>query len=343
MERTPPRLYLFFGEDDFSMAEAVAGLRARLGDPATGDLNSRSFQASSLDFEDLGAASRSLPFLSPRRLVVIEGAEDLPRRPDWAEQLERLLQASPPTTALVLLEQFDFSDAARQARRSGKRDLRPEDLYARASHIGRWAADHSEDVLLRAFPQPHGTDFLQWLKKRAALLGASLDDAAAEALAEAVQDEPRVAEQELRKLMDFTGGSRPIRMDDVVRLTPYRGQADVFEMADAIGLREGRRAMGLLHQLLEQEDPHYVFAMLIRQFRLLVLAQAHAARGGEPPALLARLPRFVLAKVTSQARNFRLEDLESIYHRLLEVDLADKTSQIDLAIGLETLVAEWTA
>jgi hypothetical protein len=100
-------------------------------------------------------------------------------------------------------------------------------------------------------------------------------------------------------------------------------------------------AMGLLHQLLEQEDPHYVFAMVIRQFRLLVLLR-RALGSRRASALLARLPRFVLAKVTSQARNFRLEDLESVYHRLLETDLADKTSQIDLAIGLETLVAEWT-
>jgi hypothetical protein len=120
MERTPPRLYLFFGEDDFSMAEAVAGLRGRLGDPATGDMNAPVLSRLVSGFRGPGRGQSIAPFLSSRRLVVIEGAEDLPRR-RLAEQLERLLQASPPTTALVLLEQFDFSDAARQARRSGKR------------------------------------------------------------------------------------------------------------------------------------------------------------------------------------------------------------------------------
>jgi DNA polymerase-3 subunit delta len=335
----PPRVYLFFGEDEFGMAEAVAGMRQRLGDPGAADLNSITLQGGTLDFDGLAAVSRSLPFLSTRRLIVVQQAEELARRTDALAHLDQLLASAPPSTALVLLDRFDLAEAARHARKTRTPTPSPEDLYLGGSSLGRWAKRHRADIHLRAFPKMRGAEFLQWIRQRAGLLGASIDEAAAGALAEAVQDDPRLAENELRKLIDFSGGERPIRMNDVVRLTPYRGQADVFDMVDAIGRREGRLAMGLLHRLLEEEDSHYVFAMVIRQFRLLILA-AESPTAAETPAALARLPRFVLSKLLAQARNFSPDELPEIYRRLLEVDLAEKTGQADLVSALEALVAE---
>jgi hypothetical protein len=47
----------------------------------------------------------------------------------------------------------------------------------------------------------------------------------------------------------------------------------------------------------------------------------------------------VAGKVTEQARNFTLVDLERIYRRLMEIDLADKTGQLQLDSALIGLVA----
>jgi hypothetical protein len=48
----------------------------------------------------------------------------------------------------------------------------------------------------------------------------------------------------------------------------------------------------------------------------------------------------VATKVTNQARRFSLVSLESIYHRLLEIDEDAKTSRVPLDLSLDLLVAD---
>jgi DNA polymerase III delta subunit len=78
--------------------------------------------------------------------------------------------------------------------------------------------------------------------------------------------------------------------------------------------------------------------MMTRQFRLLLRAREAIDMGLNPQQTLGVHP-FVAGKVTEQARNFSLSDLERIHHRLMEIDLADKTSQIQLDAALVGLIA----
>jgi DNA polymerase-3 subunit delta len=95
--------------------------------------------------------------------------------------------------------------------------------------------------------------------------------------------------------------------------------------------------------LLAEEDPRYVFTMIVRQFRLLLLARDAADHGHSPQQVLAesphRLPSFVAEKVGRQAMGFSLEQLSEIYRELLALDIASKTGRADLTLGLESLVA----
>ena len=96
-----------------------------------------------------------------------------------------------------------------------------------------------------------------------------------------------------------------------------------------------------LQRLLQEEDPHYAFVMVIRQFRLLLRAREVLDAGKNPLQALGVHP-FVAGKVAEQARNFRLSDLERVYRRLMEIDLADKSggSQLEATlVGLFAAVA----
>ncbi len=54
------------------------------------------------------------------------------------------------------------------------------------------------------------------------------------------------------------------------------------------------------------------------------------------------LHEFVAGKVSAQAKRFSLEWLESIYHKLLEIDEQAKTSQVPLDLALDMLVVDLT-
>jgi DNA polymerase III delta subunit len=51
---------------------------------------------------------------------------------------------------------------------------------------------------------------------------------------------------------------------------------------------------------------------------------------------------FVAQKTWAQAANFSLPQLEAIYHKLLDADLAMKTSRSEPVVALDLLVVELT-
>jgi len=58
---------------------------------------------------------------------------------------------------------------------------------------------------------------------------------------------------------------------------------------------------------------------------------------------LLKLPPYAARKFVAQARRFTLPDLEAIYHRLLKIDLAAKSSQMERELSLDLLIADLMA
>jgi DNA polymerase-3 subunit delta len=154
-----------------------------------------------------------------------------------------------------------------------------------------------------------------------------------------------LADLEIHKLLAYVNYKRPVEPDDVELLTADVGQGNIFAMVDALGNQNGRLAQGMLHRLLEQQDPISIFGMVVRQFRLLLLTR-EILDGGENMGDIARLlkvPPFVADKLVSQARRFSAPVLEAIYHRLMEIDEAIKTGKVPGDLALDTLFAALTS
>ncbi len=64
-----------------------------------------------------------------------------------------------------------------------------------------------------------------------------------------------------------------------------------------------------------------------------------ALLAGEYHIAQLRLHRFVAQKGLRQSQNFSMEQLETIYHKLLETDLSIKTGQMDQVLALDMLIA----
>jgi DNA polymerase-3 subunit delta len=137
---------------------------------------------------------------------------------------------------------------------------------------------------------------------------------------------------------------RPITLLDVERVSIVSAQGNVFELVDALGQGDGKKAQRVLHQLLEEEEASELWGMVIRQFRLLLQARELLDTGASIPEIQKALGlyEFVAQKITNQAKRFSLSALESIYHKLLEIDEGAKTSQVPLDLALDMLVVELT-
>ncbi len=333
-----PRFYLLHGPDELAMAEFVGALKEKMGDPSLALLNTSAFDGRAVTLGELRTACDAVPFLAPRRLVVVEGwltkllakgeAGDGEAEAPSASAKETLaaladyLPSLPETTALVFFE---------------KRALPERHALLRAAASGEWG-------YVKFFDLPKGDALANWIRARAKREGGEFTREAAAALAESEPD-PCALDHEIMKLLTYVDFARPVEVADVEALTPAGGEAKIFDLVDALGQRRGPAAMRELHKLLEREEPLYVLGMIVRQFRLMLLAKEllEARRTEAEIAQALNQKPYPTGKICAQARNYSLADLEHIYRRLLDYDADIKTGQVDSAAALDTLAASLTA
>ena len=326
MTKSAPTFYIFHGDDDLRMDEEVARMKSRMGDGPNADMNTSEFEGTAIDPAEAVNAASSYPFLSDKRLIIVRGMlswitrkgagntgkkhvefllEALPNLPDWAR--------------LVFVERQKLSDNNKLLQ----------------------LADKHERGLARGYFAPK--DATQWIMKRAKdEYDASIEPRAAAALASVVGPDLRRADNELIKLVSYVDGDHSITEDDVALLTPYVAEASMFDMVDALAEGRGQAASRLVHRLLDQqEDPFSLYGMIVRQFRLLLLAKEHIASGGYPGGISEAIGvhRFVAEKLARQSRNFSLEQLEQIYRTLQDYDAKMKSGRIEPLLALDLLIA----
>lgn len=319
-------LYLFYGDDDLARGEYLASLLTRVSDPM-GDLNQTRLAAEKLTFAELRHACDSLPFLSDRRIVIVEGllgklAKRGPK--EFAEQLRDYMSEMPDHTRLFLLE---------------------EEVDRRTAlwkQLNKLAGEKQPVVYLKEFALPPDKALPEWVQARAQRHGGKLDKPTALALATFVGRNVRLLDQEIQKLVTYAG-ERPVTMEDVRLLVPYVQEATIWEMVDAIGTKDAKKALAAAHQIL-RDDPGkaiYLHLMIVRQVRMLLQVKSLQELGKQPNEIqqTLSLSPFVLNKVAQQTGNFSVPFLERAYERLLDADVAMK-SGADQTLTLNLLIVE---
>ena len=335
MAEEKPIVYILRGDDREAIESHIQTFYDSLGSPDMADMNTMRLEGQNTTINDLKNAALSLPFLTERRMVIVEDAlKPYGGQGKQKEQAEflTLLDALPQTTALILI-------------------LPDNQKYSRGAtvweklHDKHWLIQWATKAGKRAYVQdcalPTEHEMREWIRRKALANGGSLTPQAAATLAEFVGNNTQRASQEINKLLTYVNYARPVDDDDVRRLTVQEEISDIFELVDAIGNRDGDKALNMLHLLLEDMAFSQVYGMIIRQFRLILQAREILDAGGdagEVAKLLHQHP-YVAKKITAQASQFDLQTLESIYHWLLRIDIDSKTGGMDGDIAMDVLIA----
>ena len=333
--------YILHGQDEFSRTEEVHKLRAKMGDPQFADLNISTFDGRKLSFSELQHACDSVPFLADKRLVIVEGMLTRlePRRkqnaddadeieeevnPDLAKDLREYLPRLPDSTRLVFVE---------------------SKTLAKNNPILKHAEGDKKRAYVKEFQLPKESALPRWIQDRVSVRQGIIEPEAANELAAHVGSDLRLMDNEIQKLLAYCG-QEPIRAADVRSLVASVRESNIFDLVDAIGARQTSTALKLLHAQLDQNAaPLYLLTMITRQFRMLLQIKDLAAREMNPTAIREQLKLhpFVVDKTSKQAANFSVPQLERAYQKLLETDLAMKTSRSEPIAALDLLIVDLTA
>jgi DNA polymerase-3 subunit delta len=331
-------LYVIHGQDEYGRAQEVARLREQAVQAGLGELNVTRLDGRKVVMRDLFNECSTLPFLTDRRLIVVEG---LLKRLGYGRaeaagaasgspggELAALLDylpTLPPTTDLALVEE----------------DRLPAQhpVVALAKKLPEGKVVLCEPIDLRA---ADGRSRLQrWLAERGEALGVRLAPAAAALLMEQVGVDRRALDQELLKLAANLGYGGEITPETVRALTPASIEANIFALVDALGQRRSRQALDELERLLGSgANELYILTMVARQVRLLIGAQELSHDGLTREAIGERLGvrhRFALDKLLAQVPRFAVEELDDIMERIAQTDEEIKTGKMDPPLALELL------
>jgi DNA polymerase III subunit delta len=242
---TPAAIYLLHGEDDVEKSALAAdfselveeGLRAfntervHAGDLTTGD---RLLEG----VASLVAAARTLPMMSPRRVVTVLQADTLiaPKRESEAasralEQFEALITAPDPQTTVVLV-----------AEGIDKRTKMYKLLLKHATIVECGVIEDAADAE-------------QWVRTRVAGQGAEIEPAAARLIAQRAGPDIKRLRGDVDRLLLYALGQKSITVADVRELVGPAALQDDWAMTNAIESGQAGEALAQLALMLDAGAP----------------------------------------------------------------------------------------
>jgi DNA polymerase-3 subunit delta len=313
--------YLFYGPGEFRMERVLATLRTLLVPEAARDFNLEVLYGDDksgeqpIEPEGIINKASSVPFLAERRLIVLRRTESF-----TADQLEKFLpyleRPSPSTCLIFISSRTNFSTK----------------FYQRFRSAG----------VAVLFEELRGKQIVPWIKKTASEdLGMTLDGEACAYLHAVVGNRPRELYSELEKLHLRYG--KTVSLDQVKEAVTHSRVYTVFELMDAVSIKDCGSSLRILKRYLEEEDPRDaplgLISMLNRQVRLLWQTKAVLLKRGATQEVQKKtgLSGFPVKKLMEQAPRWTEEELESALVRLHWSDDRLKSGSSPRVI-LETLI-----
>ncbi|HEY6447883.1 MAG TPA: DNA polymerase III subunit delta [Acidobacteriaceae bacterium] len=337
--------YVFIGDEIFLFERCRKAVLDALV-----PLDLRDFCLSEIDlaetsiFEALDRA-QTPSLMAPFQVLFIRNLKTLYTRGAKKEEFAALAGyfRSPNPQALLLF----VADHIRIPSDPRRMDMQDKDRYER---IRETLGDVCGLVELARVDE---ADALKWIAAESKRREVAIDPDAARELADALGADMMLIAQEMEKLVLYVGEKRRITLGDVETMVLAAKQRSLYELTDAISLRDRARALSLLHGLLNASDGGEDSAighlyMLARTFRQMLVILEKNVRDSRAiwQALWQgfRMPPFAAEDVIRQARRYKSRrELMRALRLIARADLELRSQPPDKRLVLERLVLDLAA
>ena len=308
-------LYLFFGDEEFLIREAVDLIVTTVVEPGARDFNFNTLYGKDTPASELVNLCQTLPFMAAKRLVIVKEFDAL-KSGDLEELLPYLNDPS-PSTCLVMV-----------------------------SHQGRY-----EKKAVLSAVEAHGAttrfyalldrEIVSWIDAWARARGLSIQRDAAQFLFQTLGNDLQKIGNELEKVQIFVREKKAIAYDDVKAVVGDFREYTSFDLASALGQKNRDKAILTLCRLIQEgEAPVGLLGSIVWNFRRLMQAKAMEAAGlsADDAAKKLRVIFHQAAQFKEQMRSYSMEELRSVFEVLLSTDKALKSSGLNGKLVLERMI-----
>ncbi len=291
------------GNNSLALRQRLSQLREDFA-KKHGELALERLDADSVEAPQIVEAVQSLPFLSERKMVILQGLGASPA----SEQIEQIIDSAGEQVDLVLIEPAP-----------DKRTVYYKTLQKKTQ------LESFEELDARSLPA--------WLVQATKGQGGTISHGDANYLVERVGPNQQALSTELAKLITYDPAITRETIDLLTEPTP---QTKIFDLLDAAFAGNKAKTLRLYEEQRAQKvEPQMILAMIAWQLRTLV---ALKLAGDKPSGQVVKdfgINPYVLSKSARLASQTSPEKLKELVGQALDVDYRSKTGIFDLDEALK--------
>ena len=325
-------LYLFHGIEKFYMEYALHKIKKKIVSDGLENLNYQVIDGKDATLDTVKNACETTPFLSGKRMVIIKDMENLYSKKSNTKEDEELklikyIENLPEYTHLF------FSSM--------------EPIDSRKKFVKAIAKSGK----IVEFPKLSLKELSKWIQKVFSNYKKGISEQDVHILIEAIgyldknsSKNLKDVENEIKKICNYIGDRKNITIQDIELMTPKNIENNIFSMVEAIGLKNGGKALAYLNDILLEGEPEIrVLHMITRQFRLLYQVKLLEKQGYTSTTIAPKINMqlYVVKKLLNQALNFDVGILENAMRQCLQTDIEMKKGKIDHRLGIEILISKF--
>jgi DNA polymerase-3 subunit delta len=307
--------YLLYGSEEYLKKLYRNKLRtAILGD--SNDMNYSYFEGKDADLHEIAQVAQTLPFFSERRLVVIENSGLFKTTNEFTTMVKDI----PESTFFIFVE--------------SEVDKRNK-LFKIVKDKGTVSEMNGLDERnLKLFI----LSLLEHEKKKITERNITY-------LLDKTGSDMENIRHEVEKIICYTMERDVVTQEDIDAVVTAQITGKVFQMIEAIGLKQQSKALSMYYDLLAvREKPLSILFLITRHFNILMQVKDLQAKGQAAGAIstIVGVPPFSVSKYIAQARNFTAKRLKEALTFCVDIESQIKTGRMLEKIGVELLIVTFS-
>lgn len=310
-------IYLLYGEEGYLKKQYRDKIATALADKDD-NMNYNYYEGNKISVGEVLDLGDTMPFFSERRVLVIENSGWFKKAP---EDIEKRIEAFPDTTYIIFVE--------------NEIDKRNR-LYKFVSKAG-YASE---------MKTPTASMLEKWVTKICKEEGKKIEKPTIHFLVSHMGADMMMLKNELDKLIGYCYDRNEITVEDVKAVCISQAVDKLYNMIDAISIKDQKKALVLYHDLLVLREPAMrILFNLTNHFRALMelSMMSHKEYKYDELASLCGIPVFSVKKDKEQAKRYTYEQLRHMVEMCQMTDQNIKTGRVSDVVGVELLIVDFSS
>lgn len=261
------------------------------------------------------------PFLAEKKMVILKNLLTTTEHKDFLKEIKsRIVENNFPENNIIVF--WENTDVFKNKNSKELSEILKVEKFA------------------QFFGELKGLDLSNWIKQEVVSRGGKIDLPSLNYLLQNFSLDMWSLSNLLDQLLSY---NIEINLPITQKFLEEKIDDNIFNLVDAIVAGQKNKAFKMIRKQYEKgEDAQFIFAMLLRQFRILLemreIYEKQDSIHSNDLAKMLGLHPFVVTKSLAFVKRYTLSHLKNIYLKLLEMDTKTKTGQGDQSFLLDIFV-----